>query len=95
MPAPSPVHGIAAGRAAVREVGEDLERLLDDRRGVALPIERGDEAEPAGVVLERRVVESLLGRECHPVTSISLVTRRGKSDFRVRLHAIFAAMAVT
>ena len=46
---------IAAGGAAMREVDEDLERLLDDvvRSGA---IERGDEAEPARVVLEAGVV---------------------------------------
>ena len=52
---------VATGRAAVREVRKDFEPLLDDFvRGLAA--ERGDEAKPAGVVLERRIVEALTAR---------------------------------
>jgi hypothetical protein len=52
---------IAAGGATVRQVGEDLETLLDDlvRR---LTIERGDEPEPTRVVFKRWIVEPLAPR---------------------------------
>ena len=52
---------IGAGRAAMRQVLEDLQALRDDRvRLLALDV--GDEAEAAGVVLVRRIVKSLLRR---------------------------------
>jgi hypothetical protein len=53
---------LAAARAAVFEVDENLERLLDDLvRAAALEV--NDEAHAAGVVLVRRVVQTLLGWE--------------------------------
>ena len=49
---------LAAGRAPVLEIQEDLQRLPDDVvRGTRLQID--DESESARVVLERRVVETL------------------------------------
>ena len=55
---------IAPGRAAMREAAEHFDPLLHHvvRRP---PLEIGDEAEAAGVVLEARVVEALGGREGH------------------------------
>ena len=50
---------IAPGRAAMGEVAEDLERLLDDRRASACPSRRRDEAEPTGVVLECGIIQPL------------------------------------
>jgi hypothetical protein len=59
--------GIAARSAAVCEVDEDLQRLGDHLvRGLA--VERGHEAETAGVMLESWVVQALPGRECHERT---------------------------
>ena len=56
MPQPSPSIGIGADRAAMVEVDEDLQALLDD--GVRLAVLHvGDEADAAGVLLVRRVVE--------------------------------------
>ena len=52
---------LAAGRAAVVEVLEDLDRLLQDPVGLAA-LDVDDEADAAGVVLEPRVVKPLLGR---------------------------------
>ena len=50
--------GLAAGGAAVVEIGENLERVRDDLvRFPALHID--DEADPAGIVLKRGVVEAL------------------------------------
>ena len=49
---------VAARRAAMFEVREDLEGLDDDLvRGAALDVD--DEAEAAGVVFERGIVEPL------------------------------------
>ena len=60
MPAPSPVHGIAAGGAAMREVTRISSACLTTScEAVRLSV--GDEAEPAGVVLEARVVQTLRG----------------------------------
>jgi len=58
---------LRAGRAAVLQVEQHLEGLDDDvvRRA---PLDVGDEPETAGIVLERRVVQPLLGRVpcfCH------------------------------
>ncbi len=53
------VQGIGSGRAAVREVVEDREAVLDDVVRLA-PLDVRDEAHAARVVLVARVVESLL-----------------------------------
>ena len=51
--------GLAAGGAAVIEVGEHLERIGDDlMRFPALHID--DEADAAGIMLKRGIVEALL-----------------------------------
>ena len=52
---------IGAGRAAMGEVLEDRQALRDDRMRL-LALDVGDEAEPARVVLVRRVVEALASR---------------------------------
>ena len=53
---------VGADRAAVVEVLEDLQPLLDDPVRF-LPGDVGHEADAAGVVLARRIVESGLGRD--------------------------------
>ena len=52
---------LAAAGAAVVEVLQDLDGLLEDLVRLA-SLDVDDEADAAGVVLELRVVESLLGR---------------------------------
>jgi hypothetical protein len=55
---------IAARGAAMRQVGEDLEPLSHDRvRGLLL--DGRDESEPASIVFERRIIESLTYRQRH------------------------------
>jgi hypothetical protein len=61
-PAPSPVSGIASAGAAVRQVQQDLNTLLDDVV-TFLTADAGDEPNAAGVVLMRRIVETLGGRQ--------------------------------
>ena len=51
--------GFAAGGAAVVEVGQDLQRLLQDRVGLA-PLQVRHKADAAGIVFKRRIVKSLL-----------------------------------
>ena len=54
---------LAAAGAAVLEVQQDLEPVLDDARGLS-PLEIDDEADAAGVVLVAWVVEALRGGSC-------------------------------
>lgn len=56
---------LAATRAAMVEVDENLDALLDDLVGL-LALHVHDEADAAGIVLELRVVKSLLGRQSLP-----------------------------
>ncbi len=55
---------VAAGGAAVGEVAEDLQALGDDLV-LGAPVEPRHEPQTAGIVLERRIVEALLGRKRH------------------------------
>ncbi len=65
---------VAAGGAAMGQVYEDFERLFDHVvRGGA--VERGDESEPAGIMLETWIVKPLSRRKPHDV-SLLRVTRR-------------------
>ena len=58
MPAPSPVCGIAAASAAMRQIDEDLDALEDDIvRLVAFDI--GDEADAAVIVFILRMIQTL------------------------------------
>src|SRR5207248_1371504 len=58
---------LAAARAAVIEVEQNLDRLPDDVVGLpALRVD--DEADAAGLVLELRIVQTLL-RGCGPATT--------------------------
>ena len=61
--------GLAAARAAVLQVDEDLQRLLHDRvRAAALDVR--DEADAARIVFMCRVIETLSRRElvfCTPL----------------------------
>ena len=68
--------GLGAAGAAVVEVLQDLQRLLEDPvRSPALDVD--DEPDAAGIVLEARVVESLRpGRACTPVRSVRATGRR-------------------
>ena len=54
--------GLAAGGATVVEVGQDLQRLLENLVGLAA-VEIGDEADAARVVLVGRVIHSCGGWE--------------------------------
>ena len=58
MPGAIPGVLLRAGRAAVLQVHEDGERLLDDVVGLP-PLDVHHEPEAAGVVLVARIVESL------------------------------------
>jgi hypothetical protein len=49
---------VATSGAAVGEVGEDLQGLRDDGVG-RLPVQRGHEAQAAGIVFERWVIQPL------------------------------------
>ena len=56
---------VGAGRAAMGEVLEDLQAMLDDRVAAAA-FQIGDEADAAGIVLALRIVESLRRRRRRP-----------------------------
>jgi hypothetical protein len=58
MPAPSPISGSAAHRAAVVEVLQDRQPLLDDRVALAA-LDVRHEAHAAGVVFVAGVVQTL------------------------------------
>ena len=60
---------VGAHRAAVLEVGEDLERVGDDLMRLAA-LEVGDEADAAGIVLVRRVVKALRPRRLEAFESL-------------------------
>src|ERR1019366_9629173 len=51
--------GLAAGRAAMIEIGQDLQRLLQDRVGLA-SMQIHHEADAACIMLKPRIVEPLL-----------------------------------
>ena len=53
---------IGADRAAVLEIAEDGERVLDDLVRLAA-LDVGDEADAAGILVERRIVETLRRRQ--------------------------------
>ncbi len=53
---------VGADRAAMVEVLQDLEALLDDGVGLAV-VHVGDEADAAGILLVARVVEALARRQ--------------------------------
>ena len=63
MPAPSPVLASAPGGAAVVEVAQRGEALLDDVVAARGPCMSTTKRDAAGVVLEARVVEALACRE--------------------------------
>ena len=60
---------VGADGTAVLEVGEDLERVGDDLVRLAA-LEVGDEADAAGVVLMRRVIEALRLGGSKPVVGV-------------------------
>ena len=53
---------IGADRAAMLEIAQDRERVLDDLVGFAA-LDVGDEADPAGAFAQRRIVEALRRRQ--------------------------------
>ena len=57
--------GLGTAGAAVIEIHEDLQALLHDLVGLAA-LDVDDEADAAGVVLELRIVETLLRRQTGP-----------------------------
>jgi hypothetical protein len=59
---------LGAAGAAVIEIHEDLQALLQDAVGLAA-LDVDHEADAAGVVLERRVVQALLRRQSRPAGS--------------------------
>ncbi len=62
---------LGAAGAAVIEVHEDLQALLQDAVGLAA-LDVDDEADAAGVVLERRIVKTLLRRQTGPARAGAL-----------------------
>ena len=58
MPAPSPASGSAPDGAAVGQIAQDLQPLLDDRVAF-LALDVRNEADAAGVVLVGRIVKTL------------------------------------
>jgi hypothetical protein len=77
---------LAATRAAVIQIFQDRQRLLDDLAGfIALDID--DEADAARVVLESGIIEALLGRtpclwHAHTLWSVILNDiREARFDF--------------
>ena len=63
--------GLAAARAAVVQVQQDLQGLLND--GMGLPaLDVGHESHAAGLVLELRVVQALFGRRAGPLRPAAL-----------------------
>ena len=64
--------GFAAAGAAVLQVMQDLDGLLNDVvRLAALDVD--DEADAAGVVLELRIVKPLLGRWTEPPRLLTII----------------------
>ena len=53
--------GLAAARAAVRQIDQDRERIADDLVGL-LALDVHDKADAAGIVFKLRVVQPLLLR---------------------------------
>src|SRR5262249_25107668 len=83
---------VPADRAAVRQVPQDRQALLDDRVAL-LPLDVRDEADAAGVVLVRRVVQPLRsGRSgvVHGVTSSGALqkTRIRENSGRTRDYTV-------
>ena len=66
---------IGADRAAMLEIAQDRERVLDDLVRLAA-LDVGDEADAAGILVERRIVEPLRGRQ----TGIGAVGKRRQPD---------------
>ena len=65
--------GLAAARAAMVEVPQHLDRLLQDVvRFAALDVD--DEADAAGLVLEPRIVKTLLCRLPRAATRVALLS---------------------
>ncbi len=62
---------LGAAGAAVIEVHQDLQALLQDAVGFAA-LDVDDEADAAGVMLERRIVQTLLGRQTRPARTAPL-----------------------
>ncbi len=74
---------IGADRAAVLEVAEDVERVGDDLMRL-LALDVGDEADAAGILLQRRIVETLGGRTPVVLAPGAFVQMFGR--FRIRGH---------
>src|SRR6202043_1874793 len=53
---------VGADRAAVLEVEQDLQPVLDDAVRLAA-LDVGDEADPAGILLQRRIEQAARGRQ--------------------------------
>ena len=82
---------VARDRAPVREVVEQLERLLDDVAG-ADAVDVGDEADATGIVLVSWVVQSLLfAHPLSPERSLPWAShkKRASSDLGEALSACY------
>ncbi len=76
-PAPSPVSGIAAASAAMRQIDQNLNALDDDVvRFVTVDV--GNEADAAGIVLIAGVVETLACRESVGLAVVVHVASSGR-----------------
>jgi hypothetical protein len=79
---------IGADRAAVFEVAQDVQRVGDDLMRL-LALDVGDEADAAGILFQRGIVETLGGR-----APVMLARRLGRFRIRVRRqrmrHDVFA-----
>ena len=89
------VAGVAlvARAAAVAHIVEDRQRLADYLMGLA-PLDVHDEADSAGIVLEPRIVQALLGRQsslhlpvCKMVTHHLSLYDKDQQFRRAKLHS--------
>ena len=80
---------IGADRAAVLEIADDGERVLDDLVRLAA-LDVGDEADAAGVLVERGIVETLRRRQ----TGIGTVGEREHAARSRPAAALLAAFAL-
>ena len=81
--------GLAAAGAAVVQVQQHLQGLLDDRVGLpALDVD--DEPDAAGLVLELRVVKALFGRGMGPrrLAAIIFTVRSDRHFLKIGLSAL-------
>ena len=74
--------GIAPAGAAVSQVDEDLNSLLDDLMAL-VSTNAGDEAHAAGIVLVRRVIKTLRRRQAVSCLPVLQMTPKGRASHAV------------